>query len=351
MSLQFSDIDDAVLLTQQNLIKRGAFLDMQTDLTDHVAVREMWKGRQKKFAGGNPWEFEAQIDHNHSARAVELYETDGSEVLDTMIKGTVEPRHVNAHYIYDQREPAFQRGGVAICDLVNTRYVAMMVSLFEYLETVLWSKPIDSTDTKTPYGIAYWVVKNATEGFNGADPTGFAAGRANILTTAQARWANWSGTYHTVSTEDLVRMMRRMHRKIQFRSVVSHAEPDLGSSKNGIYCCDETVGLLEELIETQDMNLGFDLASRDGRVVFKGTPIVYAPKLDYNLLTGAASTDAPVYMLDWKWLAIGVLEGWENQLTEPYMVPGKHLVRRVDLDATLQMVCTNLRRQGVLYKS
>ena len=66
MSLQYADIDDAVLLTQQELIKRGAFVDLQTDLTDHVAVREIWKGRQKKFEGGNDWEFECQIDHNHS---------------------------------------------------------------------------------------------------------------------------------------------------------------------------------------------------------------------------------------------------------------------------------------------
>lgn len=344
MSLPYSAIDDAVLLTQQNLVKRGAFVDMQTDLTDHVAVREMWKGRQKKFDGGNPWEFECQVDHNHSAHAVELYETDGSSINDTMIKGTVEPRHVNAHYIYDQREPSFQRGGSAIVDLVQTRYTAMMVSLFEYLETVLWSKPTDSTDEKTPYGLTYWVVKNASEGFYGADPTGFAAGRANILTSAQPRWANWSGTYGLIATEDLIRKMRRMHRKIQFRSVVSHAEPDLGSMKNGIYTNDTTIGLMEELLETQDMSLGNDLDSRGGRTVFKGTPIIYAPKLDDD-------TANPVYMLDWKWLAIGVLSGWENQMTAPYMVPGKHLVRRVDIDATLQMVCTNLRRQGVLYQS
>jgi hypothetical protein len=187
-------------------------------------------------------------------------------------------------------------------------------------------------------------VKNASEGFNGGDPTGFTAGRANITTASQARWANWSGTYHLVATEDLVRMMRRMHRKIQFRSVVSHAQPDLGPMKNGIYTNDTVVGLLEELIEAQDTNLGFDLDSRGGRVVFKGTPVVYAPFLD-------SDTSNPVYMLDWNWLAIGVLEGWENQLTAPYMVPGKHLVRRVDLDATLQMICTNLRRQGVLYQS
>ena len=344
MGIPYSHIDDAVLLTQQNLIKRGAFVDMQTDLTDHVAVREMWKGRQKKFEGGNPWEFEAQVDHNHSARAVELFETDGAAINDTMIKGTVEPRHVNAFYLYDQREPAFQRGGVSIVDLVQTRYTAMMVSLFEYLEAVLWGKPTDSTDLKTPFGIAYWVVKNASEGFFGADPVGFAAGRANITTTSQPRWANWSGTYSLVATEDLIRKMRRMHRKIQFRSVVSHAEPTLGAMKNGIYVNDPTIGLMEELIETQDMDLGFDLASRDGRVVFKGTPLVYAPFLDND-------AQNPVYMLDWNWLAIGVLAGWENQLTAPYMVPGKHLVRRVDLDATLQMVCTNLRRQGVLYQA
>ena len=343
MSLAFSDIDDAVLLTQQNLVKRGAFLDMQTDLTDHVAVREMWKARQKKFSGGNPWEFEAQVDHNHSARAVELYETDGSSITDTMIKGTVQPRHVNAHYLYDQREPAFQRGGVSIVDLVQTRYTAMMVSLFEYLEAVLWGKPVDSTDEKTPFGVAYWVVKNVTEGFHGGDPVGFAAGRANITTATQPRWANWSGYYNTVSPEDLVRRMRRMHRKIQFRSVVSHAEPDLGSMKNGIYMNDTTIGLCEELLEAQNMNLGQDLDSQGGRTTFKSTPLVYAPYLDLD-------TQNPVYMLDWKWLAIGVLEGWENQLTAPYMVPGKHLVRRVDLDATLQMVCTNLRRQGVLYQ-
>lgn len=59
MTVQYSDIDDAVLETQEHLIKKGAFVDMQTDLTDHVAVREMWKGRQKKFVGGHPWRFEA----------------------------------------------------------------------------------------------------------------------------------------------------------------------------------------------------------------------------------------------------------------------------------------------------
>jgi len=342
MGLQYADIDDAVLLTLQNLIKKGAFLDLQTDLQDHVAVREMWKGKQKRFDGGYPWDFQAQIDHNYSARAVAMYETDGTAMTDTMIEGSVTPRHVNAHYIYDQREPAFQRGGKAIVDLIQTRYVAMMVSLYEYLEAVLWGKPVDDTDTLTPFGIAYWVVKNATEGFTGGNPTGFTSGRAGINSTTYTRWKNWSAPYSEISKTDLVRKMRRAARKTRFRSVVSHAEPTLGAMANGIYTNDTVLGIMEELLEDQNMNLGNDLDSKGGRVQFKSSPVIYAPYLDND-------TENPVYMLDWKWLAIGVMPGWENNMTKPYMVPNKHLVRRVDLDATLQMICTNLRRQAVLY--
>jgi len=339
--IPFSDIDDAVLLTQENLVKKGAFLDLQTDLTDHVAVREMWKDRKKVFSGGHPWEFEAQIDHNHSARTVGMFETDGSALTDTMIQMTVQPRHVNAHYIYDQREPSFQRGGAAIVDLVKTRYVGMMVSLYELLEGILWNKPDDDSDEKTPYGLKYWVTRNAAEGFNGGDPDGFASGRAGKKTADYPRWANWTAQYAEITKEDLVRKMRRAHRKTKFRSPVSHAQPELGKMRNGIYTNDSVLGIMEEILEAQNMNLGNDLASKDGKTLFKSTPVLYAPYLDDD-------AQNPIYMLDWKWLAIGVLAGWENNLTKPYMVPNKHLVRRVDLDATLQMVCTNLRRQAVI---
>jgi hypothetical protein len=44
------------------------------------------------------------------------------------------------------------------------------------------------------------------------------------------------------------------------------------------------------------------------------------------------------------------MSGWENNLSAPMPVPGKHLVRRVDLDVSLNMVCTDPRRQTVLSK-
>jgi hypothetical protein len=338
----YADVPDAARLTQENLIKRGSFVDMATDLTDHVAVREMWKGKKKKFDGGDDWRFFAQVDHNHSAKAVGLYETDGTAIDETTIQLEVQPRHVNAHYVFDVREKDFQKGGHAIVNLIQTKYVGMMTSFYEYLEAILWSKPEDSSDERTPYGITYWVTKGAAEGFTGLDPVGFAAGRAGKKSADYARWANWASPYLTITKEDLVRKMRRAHRMTAFRSPISHAQPDLGTMKNGIYSNDEVIGLCEEILEDQNMNLGNDMDSKGGRTMFKGTPLTYAPYLDND-------TQKPVYMLDWKWLAIGVLSGWENNLTAPYMVADKHLVRRVDLDATLQMVCTNLRRQSVFH--
>jgi len=345
MSMQFAEIDDAVVLTQKHLIKRGAFVGLQTDLQDHVAVRELWKGRNKKvFVGGDPWTFDAQIDHNHSTRAVALYETDGSAVVDTMIEGKVYCRHLNAHYVYDQREKAFQRGGHAIVDYIKTKYIGMMMSFFEYLEETLWSNPAD--DGKTPFGVAHYVTRADGDGdFVGPEAEGWAAGKCNILYADQPRWRNWAARYVAISKEDLIRKMRLAARKTKFRSPISHTEPTLGGMKNGVYCNSDVIGLMEEILEDQNMNLGNDMASKDGRAHFKGTPVTYVPYLDND------NTEDPVYLLDWKWLGLGVLAGWENQLTAPYMVPNRHLVRRVDLDASLNLACTNLRRQAVISKA
>ena len=342
-SLDPKQIDDLVLLTQNALIKRGAFVDLQSDLTDYVGVRELYKPHKKTFAGGLDWEFEAQVDHNHSARFVGLYENDGASIRDTFIMGKVSPRFVDAHYIYDTREPILQRGGIQVVDFVKSKYTSMIISYWELMESAIWGKPENSGDRKTPYGVPYWITKGASEGFTGLDPVGFTDGRAGISSVDYPRWANYSSPYTAVSKEDLIRKMRRAHRRTKFRSPVSHATPNLGSMRNGIYTNDNVIGIFEEVLEASNMNLGNDLASKDGKTMFKGTPVIYAPYLDND------SSD-PVYMLDWKWLALGMLEGWMDKASAPAVVPGKHNVRSVFLDSGFNMVCTDLRRHAVFYK-
>jgi len=343
MGLSPTQLADLVLETQNKMVQRGAFVNMQTDITKFIAVREMWDRRKTRFAGGLNWEFAVQMDHNHSAKAVGLYQTDGSAMTDTMVNGTVPPRFYNAHYVYDLREPSLQQGGTAIVDFLVTKYSGMMVSWFETIEAALWSKPTDSNDTLKLFGLQYWITRSAAEGFSGGNPSGFTSGKAGISQSTYARWANWSNTYTAVSKVDLIRSMRKAHREIQFESPLSHAEPTFKTG-NGIYMPSDTLGLFEEALEDQNMNLGNDVASKDGRAMFKGSPLVYAPKLD-------ADAAEPIYMIDWKWFTIGVVPGWESKMTPPYPVADMHNVRRVDLDASLNTICTDLRRQAVFYKA
>jgi hypothetical protein len=221
-----------------------------------------------------------------------------------------------------------------------TKYSAMMVSWYEGLEDIIWGAP-SATDGKTPHGISHWIQKGTTGqvGFFGLDPSGYATGRGNLLSTTYTRWANYFADYDTINGADLFTKMREGAMSIQFRSMLSHKEPTVGTG-NGIYANKDTILAIEDELKGQNMNLGYDTDPTGGRGVFQGNKYIYAPKLD-------ADTSNPIYMIDWKWMALGCMPGWENNLTKPYQVGDMHNVRRVDLDATIEFVSTDLRRQAV----
>jgi hypothetical protein len=273
-----------------------------------------------------------------------MYQTDSSIMVDTLVEGSVSPRHVNAHYIYDKHHPAFQGGATKIVDFVRLKYSEMIRSWWDGLEAACWTDPTVSDDASI-HGIPYWLTKGTAgqEGFYGLNPSGYTNGRAGISSTTYPRWANWFSDYTAVSEEDLLRKFSKGYYAIQFRSPLSHSEPTLGKTGNGIYCNLDSLVLLEEYLKTQNMNNGVDLAPYMGRTAFKGNPIVYAPYLDND------SSD-PFYFIDWKYMAMGVLAGWEEQYTGPYMVGDMHNVQRVDMDATMELVATNLRCHAVFAK-
>lgn len=344
MSLTADQIDDLVLLTMDGLIKRGAFVNMSTDLTEFVTVQEVWNKRKKVLEGGQKWRFEYMMDHNHSTKAIGLYEQDSSNFGDVMASGEVEMRFINSNYVYDVLEQALQGSATTIVDYVETKYQGMMASFYESMEAYLWGKPATSADKKTPWGVAYWVVRNASTGFNGGNPTGFSEGRAGIDSTVYPRFKNYTGTYAAVTKDDLIKTMRTAARKTAFRSPLSHSVPDLANMGNGIYTNIDVVEAVENILDTQNMNLGTDVAGMSDRGMFKSTPFTYVPYLD-------ADTTDPVYMLDWRKMAVGVLSGWEKKISAPQVVAGAHNVRRVDMDVSMNMCCTDPRFQTVLYKA
>ncbi len=340
MSLAPSQIADFVLLTHNKLVARNAFEDLQTDLQNYAGVDWLWKKKKTPFEGGHQWEFDCQMDHNHTAKATGLFEKDSSNIRDTMAKGVAPVRFMNAHYMIERREPIMQRGEVQRVNYVKTKIEAMYSSFYEKLESFIWGKPTTSSDVKTPWGIPYWVVKNASEGFHGGNPSGFSGGAGGLAVADYPRWSNYTGTYAATTAKDLIRTMRKAKLLTKFKSPLNHKTPML-STGNGIFVNAETFLEMEELFDTRNMNLGAEL---DGtKVTFNSNQIIHCAKLDDD-------TQNPVYMLDFKKLSLGCLAGWEKEITVTEGAGDCHTAIRTDLDASLNVVCTNRRNQTVLYK-
>jgi len=361
-----STIDDFVKATMELMIAKGKFTNLLSDLNDYVAVRELM-GKRKKLYEGEEWTFNVAIgsdnNGNGTAKFTKLFDTDTSARVDVMRKGTVVPKFVTASYSYDVREKVLNSGSaVQRIDFVKEQMTLMYQSFYQLMEDTFWGMRAHAADDVTPDGIKFWVTRQsnmdaATSGhgngaFDGKDPsmatsaaveTPTTVARAGLSSTTYSRWANWAAQYAAVTPADLVKKMRIASRKINFKSPLNVAEPRLGSGR-GIYTTTDVVVAMEEILEAQNMNLGNDLASKDGKTLFKGNPVYNVPALD-------SDAQAPVYMLDWSTLGMGVLSGWDKHISAPKEDADRHNVRNVFLDASLAFICTNLRNQAVIAKA
>ena len=368
-NLRPDQIDDLVATTMEFMIAKGKFTNLLSDLNDYVAVRELMANHKKTFQGGADWTFNVAVAANNngngSAKFTKLFDTDSGNRVDVIKKGKVSPRFVTASYFYDLREPALNSGDmVQRIEFVKEQMTLMYQSFYQLMEETFWGSPTYASDDVTPAGIKFWITRqsntaaaisgHAMGAFDGVDPKLPASDQDSTATTVPragaglasgtyARWANWCAQYADVSKADLVKKMRYAARKTNFRSPLSVAEPKLGKGR-AIYCGIDTLTALEEILESQNMNLGNDLASKDGKTLFKGNPVYHVPFLDDD-------AQAPVYMIDWSTLCLGILAGWDKRVTKPMEVANQHNVRQVFLDASLNFVCTNLRNQAVIAKA
>ena len=352
------EIADLVHGTQEKLIKRGALTNLMTDRTDFIGYSQLLKRKEVAFSGGIDWRFDIIVDHNHTARHTKLYDTDNANEVEALAKGTVGPRYTTANYTYDMREPELQStNNEVIVRYVLKKNMQMRQSLAELIEDDIWSGPEFADDKVTPYGFKFWFTRqsnsdaasHALGGFDGKDPmlktsssvsTPIAVARAGLSSSTYPRFANWAAQYAAVSKEDLIFKMRKAVRKTNFRSPITTVpEPTLATGK-GIYTTDSVITTMEDILERQNMNLGNDVASKDGKCVFKGHPLVYVPTLDDD-------AGQPLYMIDWTSVGFGIIPGWFDKTSKPVEVPNMHTVRRVFVDTGWNMVCTNLRKNAV----
>ena len=247
MALQADDIADLVATTMRH-VKKEKFTDNAQLLQKYVAASVLLDKEHTIVEGGTQVEFEVMTTKEAgAARHVGLFDTDVVNVSDGMKKGNMPWRHVNTAWAVDKHEITMNSGQAEkIVNLVQTRRHRALLDWFDLLETDLWGYA-DATDTKTPQGVKYWVVRNTAEGFNGGAQSGYSE-VGGINPTTYARWKNYTAQYVAVTRADLLTKWKLAAMKTNFTSPIPYAAL-AGERRNGWYMNAATYVLVEQLLE------------------------------------------------------------------------------------------------------
>lgn len=337
-TIQAADIPDLVVSTLREL-GRGKVTDNMSKYRRTIALKRIFRDNKMTVSDGYEMSFNVLANTGRSARGVGLAERDSVSISNVLTTGTMPWRHWTYNWGFDQREPIFNSGPSQIVDEIKYRRISELGGAIEYCENKLW-RVQPTTNTVDFQGIPYFVTKSASEGFNGTVPSGHTA-VAGINSTTYPRWANWTAQYTDITKADLVRKMRKAARMTYFEPLVEDvASYNLGDDY-GFYTNDSVYGYLEEMLEAQNESLGSDIASMDGKVMFRRVPVVWVQELDDD-------TTNPVYGLNWGVLKAKRLRGWWMRET---VIPNKsdqHTVTVTHTDSSMNMMCEDRRRQFVV---
>ena len=339
MALQPEQIVDLVTDTQRELGKLK-WTPLASDLQEHTAMQQILPKKRVGFGSGEQVQFQVMVAHSGAAKNVGLYAEDAVNVGDVMKTGVVPWRNTTTNYAFERTEVAINRKPARIVNLVKSRRVDALTSLAELMEGNFW-QGITALDSEVdPYGLNYWITRSATEGFNGGNPTGFSSGCAGLSSSTYPRYSNWTAQYTSVTKEDLIRKMRKAARQTKFKPPVPQPTYNTGDNY-GFYTNDPVIGLLEEALEAQNDNLGNDVASKDGQVMFHRRPVQWVPYLDDD------STN-PIYGINWGVMKVIFLSGEYMVENKPKQSATQHKVYEVFVDLTYNLICRDRRRNFVI---
>lgn len=342
--LTHAKIVDIAKTTQRDL-GRLKMTMLANEIQHYEVMGVLMKKDKLKYQSGYEIEGSLMVRHGSSARQVSMHQSYERDIKDLMEKFRIPWRYTSWYWGWERREMLVNRGAARIFDLLKARRMGAMVSAAEHMEEQFWNKPTDSDDELNVFGVPYWVVKNATLGFTGGNPTGFSSGAGNLNSDTYSQWKNFSGTYVSVDENDLIDKMLQAYRQCGFKAPVDYQDYSRGKGRMyRIYMGEETIREYERLARLQNTNLGRDLASYHDETAFKRSAVKWIPKLD-------ADSSKPVYMLNMNNLHICCLEGDEMHEHEPDKHPDRPNSYFVDVDTTWNVLCTDRRTNAVLYKA
>ncbi len=350
MSLQAEDISDITMAGLRHIRRKG-WVEFATDIQEFKAMPQILKKERVTIEDGYGIQWDVMHDHSHSAKDVDMNETDNTNIPDVLQQARVDWKHTHNSWGYDARELAMNRRPARIVDIQKVRRAACFIDLAEHIEEIMFGNPDSSANSKKPYGFKYWIPKKVT-GASASTSTGEFGGKvasgfttvANLNPTTYPRWACWTQQYVNAAKLDLVRKMKTAYRKTGFKSPVPIPSLARGSDRHVIYTNLDTLQDIENVGEQQNENLGKDIASNAGLVTFWRNPIEWVPQLDTD-------TDDPLYFINWAHMCTVFLRGWYLRESQPKEMDKQHTKHVNHVDMTWNTKMLNRRRFAVLCKT
>jgi len=346
---------DIVKVTLAHYPNRSKLTVLQ-ELHDFPFMNRWMDPSRRRTASGIAIAEDVVIDGNGSAKMVRPFETHVPNVNNVVAKLQVPWRGCQADWSLEKREILQNSGSQAkltqLNKIVKVRRAAADLDLANLLEGRAWQAPNSSSDDLNAHGVPYWLVPitsaqvAASAGGNhiGANPTGFSdVGGIDASASKYALWKSYADVWDNntpTCTENDVRKMVRMHRRLKFRTPKNARdwESDAYSDFQG-YLSEARLEAFEEKARANNESLGADLGKFSGQTTVRGTPLSWVEAID------DISTD-PLVLINHRHWHVFCLEG--DILEETTVAPStaQHRVVTTFVDLTFNIVTLNRRLAG-----
>ena len=345
VTLTADKLDDLVVGTLDNL-GRGQLIQIAQEYPDTPTYSQFFQKGRHTFSGGTGIDRTIMDRLSNSAEFVGLFEVDETSVVPLLRRMRVPWRHATANWTYELREMMMNRGDARVNEIIKPRRAATMINLLELIERKLWAVPATG-DEKNMYGIPYWLVANATTGFNGGHPKGDDGSAysdiAGLDVATATTYQNYTFQYENISKPDFIKKWRTAVRNTNWKTPKNIQQFVSFDSKYAFYMDEATLSTFEDIGESQNENLGRDLASMDDQIVFKRSPLVWVPYLDT-----LSAKSGWIYGVNHDTLHAVSLAGDYMRETGPDKVAKQHNAREVFIDLTVNTLCLDRRRNMVI---
>jgi hypothetical protein len=351
MSVPIEELDDFVHSIHQKFDgEPSRWQDISMPLQKyHFASRLFDRAKKDEIVGGR-CRWKLKVRNNDNFQVVDLYHRDSSNRVNMLTAGDMRWSMNTTNYHYDLDEEGFRQGGRAIVNYMRLQEDSMMIDYFAGMEDLMFgSGPTSPTQKPNPpSSILWWLGASATEGFNGAEPSGF-TDVGGIATGTYPEWMNRTFAYAEFTMDDAVEKTIRAMDKCLFKppinlpNIVPQDRPDWELLTT--YSRIEEANRLQRL---QNENIGKDLYT--GGTTIRGVPLVDVPAWT-NSSSANARTDGPIIGMNWATMSYKFNAGRNMRKRKAFQHPEMSLVRIRSMDDSGQIVCYDRRANFRAYST